>query len=126
MLGSRCGDLRSDAQLHTLGFKQENIKQVEVANPRAVASVRVRAGADRQRGAQQLRYANEIVRRHGQGAAQQGVVGVDIAVVNLWRVVVLKVGSRGQVQRVVALVGSLGVIRQRIRDRVQGKGKQET
>ena len=121
MFGGWRGDLRADAKLHTFGFEQEYIEQVEVANPGAVAAVGIGPGTDRQRDAQQLWYADKVIGRHGQGASQQGVIGVDIAVVDLWRVIVLKIDSRSQAQRVVAFVGGLGVIGQCVSSRAQNK-----
>ena len=94
-------------------FSNEDIEQVQIADAGAVTVVRIGAGADRQRGAHQLRHADEIVRRDRQGAAQQHVIGVRVAVVEFGGVVVLQVGARRDVQRVVAFVGVLGVIRLR-------------
>ena len=123
MLGSGRRNLRADAQLHAIGLEQENIEQVEIAHTGAVTTPGVGAGADGQGGTQQLRYADKVVRGDGQGAAQQGVVGVDIAVVDPGRVVVLQVQARGQAQGVVTFVGYIGIVCQGSSDRGQGQGQ---
>ncbi|MNF86394.1 hypothetical protein D3C84_688270 [compost metagenome] len=111
LVGGGGGDHRPDTQLHAFGLHQENIEQVQVAFAGAVATVRVRVGTDRRRGAYQLRHANVVVGRNRQGAAYQQVIGMDVGVVVLRGVVVLSAHARGEVQRVVAFVGGLGVIR---------------
>ncbi|MNP26761.1 hypothetical protein D3C76_1196320 [compost metagenome] len=68
-------------------------------------------GTDWCRGADQLRHADVIVGRNRQRAAYQQVIGMDIGVVVPGRVVVLSAHAWREVQRVVAFVGGLGIVR---------------
>ncbi|MNT13628.1 hypothetical protein D3C72_1486030 [compost metagenome] len=103
--------MRADAQLHAFGLEQENVEHVQVADAGAVAVVRIGSGADGERDAQQLRDAYDVIGCHRKGAAQQRIIGVSVGIEQLGCVVILQVYTGCQVQRVVAFVGGLGVIR---------------
>ncbi|MNE82644.1 hypothetical protein D3C80_1793840 [compost metagenome] len=87
--------------------------------------MRIGTGADRQGEAQQLGDRDHVVGGHRQGAPQQGVIGVDVGVVQAGGVVILEVEAGGQAQRVVTLVRGLGVVRQRASGRQQCGGQQQ-
>lgn len=97
-------------ELYALGLEQEDIEQVQVADTGAVAAMGIGPGTQGQGGAQQLGDADKVRRGNGQRAAQQYVIGMGVGVVQPGRVVVLQVSAWCQVERVIALVGGLGVI----------------
>ncbi|MNG18957.1 hypothetical protein D3C76_1571670 [compost metagenome] len=59
---------------------------------------------------QQLWNTYEIIRSHRQRATQQRVIGVSVGIEQLGGVVILKVDTRRQVQRVVAFICCICVI----------------